>query len=114
MILHSRLFGFIRGYLFGGLLAAVTTWAAVDGVVWNGTTGREQAGVAITLVKLEQGMMPVASARSDAAGKFHFAQNIVGADTKYTFSVAQNPTQPPRPRSRPGLPFATSKQHRRA
>ncbi|MBI3666736.1 MAG: hypothetical protein HY236_11035 [Acidobacteria bacterium] len=81
-MIHSRLFAFIRGYLFGGLLVAATAWAAVDGVVWNGTTGREQAGVTITLVKLEQGMMPAGSTRSDAEGKFHFAQNIVGADTR--------------------------------
>ncbi|HYM09753.1 MAG TPA: hypothetical protein VEU62_03430, partial [Bryobacterales bacterium] len=65
--------------LLGAALAASPAGAAVEGTVWNGTTGREQAGVAITLLKLEQGMMPVGTAKSGAAGKFRFDQNVMGS-----------------------------------
>ncbi|MBI3698798.1 MAG: hypothetical protein HY238_28665 [Acidobacteria bacterium] len=54
--------------------------AAIEGIVQNGTTGREQAGVQVTLMKLEQGMMPVGSTRTDASGKFRFVQSVAGSD----------------------------------
>jgi hypothetical protein len=55
--------------------------AAIEGVVINGTTGRQQSGVEVTLVKLEQGMTPLASTKSDAAGRFRFDQDAGGRPT---------------------------------
>jgi hypothetical protein len=69
----KRSFAFIRGLFF--VLLAFPARAAVEGVVFNGTTAREQADVVVTLVRLEQGMVPMGTARSDAYGKFHFAQS---------------------------------------
>lgn len=60
------------------MLAAAPLFAAIEGVVLNGSTGREQPDVNVTLVKLDQGMVPVGTARSDAYGKFRFAQSAVG------------------------------------
>lgn len=57
------------------LLAAAPLDAAIEGVVVNGTTGRPQSGVAVTLVKLEQGMVPVGTTRSEAGGKFRFSED---------------------------------------
>jgi hypothetical protein len=62
---------FCRG-LVGALLLAIPAAAAVEGVVINGTTGREQPGVEVTLIKLDQGMVPVGTTKSDPAGKFRF------------------------------------------
>ena len=60
------------------ILAVAPLSAAIEGVVRNGTTGRPEAGVSVALVKLEQGMVPVGSARSDAGGKFRFPQDVTG------------------------------------
>ncbi len=59
--------------LLCALLLTLPAAAAVEGVVINGTTGREQPGVEVTLIKLDQGMVPVGTTKSDAAGKFRFA-----------------------------------------
>ena len=59
--------------------AAMAAEAAIQGTVFNGTTTRPQAGVEVTLVKLDQGMTPVAATRSDAAGKFRFDQDVQSA-----------------------------------
>ncbi len=65
--------------LFAALLAAASLYAAVDGTVMNGTTGRPQPGATVTLVNLGgAGMQPQGSARSDQAGKFHFDQTPQG------------------------------------
>ncbi len=61
------------------LALVVAAQAAVEGTVINGTTTRPQAGVEVTLVKLEQGMTPVGTTRSDAAGKFRFEQDVASA-----------------------------------
>jgi hypothetical protein len=48
-------------------------FAAVDGVVTNGTSGKPAAGVQVSLVQPGQaGMQTVGTATSDAAGKFSF------------------------------------------
>lgn len=51
---------------------------AVDGTVVNQTTGKPQAGVTVTMVKLGQGMETVGSTSTDAQGKFSFAQQVEG------------------------------------
>ncbi|MBC7924201.1 MAG: hypothetical protein H7039_00945, partial [Bryobacteraceae bacterium] len=54
------------------VLSAVFAFGAVEGTVQNLTTGKPQAGVAITLVELSGGMNNVGTVRSDAQGKFRF------------------------------------------
>lgn len=66
-------------FLCGLFFLVVEAQAAIEGVVINGTTGREQAGVEVTLLKLEQGMVPVGATRSDAAGKFRFVQSLTSS-----------------------------------
>jgi hypothetical protein len=54
-------------------LLATGSWllASVDGTVVNATTGKPQAAVAVTLVQPgSQGMQTIATAKSDADGKF--------------------------------------------
>ena len=61
------------------LLTAILTaglFGAVDGTVTNQTSGKPQAGATVTLIKLGGGMETVASAKSDAGGKFSLAQDL--------------------------------------
>jgi hypothetical protein len=53
-----------------GALLALPALAAVRGAVSNGTTGRPQSGVKITLYKLEGGMQPIGEATTGADGRF--------------------------------------------
>lgn len=56
-------------------LAAAGSWlfASVDGTVVNGTTGKPQPGVMVTLVQPgEQGMQTLGTTKSDAQGTFKF------------------------------------------
>ena len=54
------------------LSTACSLLAAVDGVVLNGTTGKPQPDVVVSLVQPSQaGMQTIGSAKSDAAGKFN-------------------------------------------
>lgn len=73
---RSRVLLILCGFLAAGTPSAL---GAIEGVVQNGTTGRAESGVAVTLIKLEQAMEPAASTKSDAAGKFRFDQNVSGA-----------------------------------
>ncbi len=55
--------------------AALLCWtlpaaAAITGVAANGTTGKPQSGVAITLIKIGQGMVEIGKATTDAQGQF--------------------------------------------
>jgi hypothetical protein len=54
------------------ILFALPAFAAVQGTITNKTTGRPQAGVSVTVLKLEeqQGMVPVGQATTDAQGRF--------------------------------------------
>lgn len=58
--------------VFLALIASASMVAAVDGVITNQTTGKPQAGVSVSLVKLGQGMDTVGTVKSAADGKFHF------------------------------------------
>jgi hypothetical protein len=61
------------------LLWAMPAFAAVTGTVVNGTTGKPQAGAAITLFKLdENGLTQLGEAKADAQGAFAFGQNLEG------------------------------------
>jgi hypothetical protein len=53
--------------------------AGVDGTVVNGTTGKVQGGVVVSLIQPgAQGMQTLGSAKSDAEGKFKFDLNTTG------------------------------------
>ncbi|MEJ7607418.1 MAG: carboxypeptidase-like regulatory domain-containing protein [Bryobacteraceae bacterium] len=54
------------------MLAATLASAAIDGTVKNGTTGKAQPGVSVTLIRLGSGMNTVGTVKSDASGKFRF------------------------------------------
>jgi len=58
------------------LLSVATAFAAIDGTVTNQTTGKPQPGATLTLIKLGTGMETVASAKSDAQGKFTIPQDL--------------------------------------
>lgn len=55
-----------------GLLLCTGAWAAIDGTVVNGSTGKPQAGASVTLLRLGQGMERVGTTTADAQGRFHF------------------------------------------
>ena len=61
------------------LLLAVPAFAAVDGVLVNGTSGQPQPNALISLVQPGQGgMQTLASTKTDAEGKFHFDKELQG------------------------------------
>ncbi len=61
------------------LAAGVPLRASIDGTVMNGTSGKPQAGVSITLVKPgQQGMRTIGQTVSDAAGHFVFQNDEPG------------------------------------
>jgi hypothetical protein len=63
-------------FLIGVLLALAPAFAAVDGVVVNGTTGQPQPNVVIMLVQPTQsGMQNLGTTKSGAQGAFHFDSN---------------------------------------
>ena len=61
------------------LVLAAPLAAAVEGTVHNGTTGNPAVGLEVSLMKLDQGMVPVGSVKTDAKGKFRFDATIEGA-----------------------------------
>jgi hypothetical protein len=65
--------------IFAGLLLSDPLLAAIDGTVVNGSTGKPQAGVEVTLLKPgAQGMQQLGTTQSDAAGHFHFEHDQPG------------------------------------
>jgi len=58
------------------LVLVPTAWAAVEGTVVNQTTGRPQAGAAVTLMKLGTGMDSVGTAKTDAQGRFRIEHDV--------------------------------------
>jgi hypothetical protein len=88
-----------RGLLF--LLAASFLQAAIDGTVVNGTAGKPQPAVAVTLVSISgAGMEPQGSVKSDAQGNFRFEQTPAGpaliqaAHQGVTYSLMWQPGSP--------------------
>ncbi len=69
-------------HIFGlsfALLMALPAFAAIDGTVANKTTGNAQANVILQLLQpTQQGLQTIGTAKSDAAGKFHFDQDPPG------------------------------------
>lgn len=61
------------------LLSAAIAPAAVDGTIRNGTAGKPQPGVFVTLYRLGQtGPQPVKSLKTGPDGRFQFDQNVQG------------------------------------
>jgi hypothetical protein len=60
--------------LASGLLLASSLFAAVDGTVVNGTTGKPQPGATVTLFKLDQtGPNALETSKAGPGGAFRFA-----------------------------------------
>src|SRR5580700_5155098 len=58
------------------LLAIAPVFAAVDGVIVNGTTGQPQADTLVMLIQPTQaGMQTLGTTKTDAQGKFSFDNN---------------------------------------
>jgi hypothetical protein len=80
MIARTHKLSWTRGYqprLALALLLATQAFAAVDGIVVNGTTGKPQAGSTVTLYQTtQQGPQNLGSVKTDATGKFVFTQDV--------------------------------------
>ncbi len=72
-----------RILLLAFLAAASLPAATINGVVNNGTTSKPQAGVHITLLKLDQGMVDIGTAVSGADGSFSIDAPPPPADIPY-------------------------------
>jgi len=65
----------MRTVLFA-LLAIAPAFAAVDGTIVNGTTGKPEPGTLVVLIQPTQaGMQTLGTTKSDAQGKFSFDNN---------------------------------------
>lgn len=53
-------------------MLAIPAFAAIEGTVTNGTTGKPAAGTDVTLIDLSQGMKEAAQTKTDAQGHFKF------------------------------------------
>jgi hypothetical protein len=63
--------------LFVLLISSATMFAAVDGTVVNGTTGKPQPGATVTLFQTSnQGPQDLGSVKSDATGKFVIDKDV--------------------------------------
>lgn len=85
-------------------LIAFSAFAAVDGVIVNGTTGQPQAGAIVSLVQPGQGgMQTLASVRTDAQGKFHIEKQAPpGPQLVQALYQGVNYTRPILPGGPPG------------
>jgi hypothetical protein len=66
----------MRRLIFCSLLAIAPAFAAVDGVIVNGTTGKPEPNTPVMLIQPTQaGMQTLGTTKSDAQGKFSFDNN---------------------------------------
>jgi hypothetical protein len=69
----------LRGFFAGMLLSTLPAAAAISGTVVNGTTGKPEAGITVTLLKMTQkGPQPAGEIKADAQGKFQLDQTVDG------------------------------------
>src|SRR5271154_2221050 len=62
------------------LLGTATAFAAVDGVIVNGTTGQPEPNTVVMLIQPTQaGMQTLGTTKTDAQGKFSFDNNDASA-----------------------------------
>jgi hypothetical protein len=84
------------------LLACTLPLLAVDGVVVNGTTGKPQEGVAVSLLQPGAGgMQQLGSAKSDAQGQFKIDKDIPPAPASSKPPIRAPPTTRSSPPARP-------------
>ncbi len=68
--------GVMRFAALLALLAIAPAFAAVDGVIVNGTTGQPQPNTVVMLIQPTQaGMQTLGTTKTDAQGKFSFDNN---------------------------------------
>jgi hypothetical protein len=60
-------------------LASATLAGTVTGTIENGTTGKPAAGVEVILIKLQGGMQPVETTKTDASGHYQISDPNLGA-----------------------------------
>jgi len=65
--------------LFFSSLALATLAGTVSGTIENGTTGKPAAGVEVILIKLQGGMQPVETTKTDAQGHYQISDPNLGA-----------------------------------
>jgi hypothetical protein len=71
--------GALRRALMGVVLSTLPAFAAISGVVVNGTTGKPEAGITVTLLKMTQkGPQPAGEIKADAQGRFQLDQSVDG------------------------------------
>lgn len=93
-----------RGAVVAALaaMAVAQATAAVSGAVVNGTSGKPQPGVALTLLKIDQqnGLLPLQEAQTDAQGRFQMNLNVEAASllratfNGVTYTTMLSPGQP--------------------
>jgi hypothetical protein len=68
----------LKRFLLCSMLAIAPAFAAVDGVIVNGTTGQPQPNTVVMLIQPTQaGMVTLGSTKTDGQGKFSFDNNDV-------------------------------------
>jgi len=68
--------GILMRAIFGLLLALAPAFAAVDGTIVNGTTGKPEPNTPVLLIQPTQaGMQTLGTTKTDAEGKFSFDNN---------------------------------------
>jgi hypothetical protein len=70
---------FLLAACVGVLAPAATSAGTLSGTVRNGTTGKPAAGVDVILIKLQGGMQPVETVKTDASGHYQFDNPQLGA-----------------------------------
>jgi len=76
----------MKGIVFLAVLGLAPAFGAVDGVVVNGSTGKPQPNVIVSLVEPSQGgMQNLGSTKTDADGKFHIDKDAQGPQLVQAF-----------------------------
>jgi hypothetical protein len=70
------------------LPAALQAQGRIQGQVWNGTNGRQVSNQAVQLLLPREGMQRVATATTDASGRFVFASANIDPSSFYLVQVA--------------------------
>lgn len=70
-------------------LLTLPLFAALEGTVTNGTTGKPQPGASVTLTKLGQGMQPVGTVKTGADGRFRF-ETVIEPNTPYLLQAVHD------------------------
>src|ERR1700676_2837617 len=77
--MKCRFFLFFPAVVFSVSFTPLAHASTVHGVVTNRTLNKPAANIEVTLINLQQGMVPVATTRSDEQGQFTFDNPAIGA-----------------------------------